>query len=112
VKFWFQKREKLKMFVLGQVEKAQLKILKMVFISTFILLIYMYSVWSKLSPSKILTSVVNVENAFESISQIFDDLDYDENEIESTLKKISSNQAALKSMDGLTHQIRSSLGDR
>ena len=50
--------------------------------------------------------------SYESLTSLFSRMKYPPKEINRALKKIASNQATLKSMDGVAHQFKHALGDR
>ncbi len=52
------------------------------------------------------------KDVFEVMAGILGDSDYTTKEVQRALKSISSSLAALKSMDGMTHQLQKSFGDR
>jgi Holliday junction resolvasome RuvABC DNA-binding subunit len=52
------------------------------------------------------------EDSFETLSTLFKSVGYPTKEVKNALKKIASNQATLKSLDGVAHQFKHVTGDR
>ena len=51
-------------------------------------------------------------DSFETLSSLFKGVGYPTKEVRNALKKIASNQATLKSLDGVAHQLKHVTGDR
>jgi len=52
------------------------------------------------------------DDPFSSVSKLFKGTKYSQLEVQKALRNIAGNQATLKNMDGVTHQLQNSMGKR
>ena len=58
------------------------------------------------------SAVETKDDPFSSLSKLFKGTKYSQIEVQKALRNIAGNQATLKNMDGVTHQLQNSMGKR